>query len=65
MAGNYYARFEVKHTDSSDSYLRKAYTNIDLHTDGTYVKEKTDWLINDENERRKCQWWRECFVTLR
>ena len=45
MAGNYYARFEVKHTDNSDSYLRKAYKKLDLHTDGTYVKEKTDWLL--------------------
>ena len=40
MTGKYYARFYVKHQDSSDSYLRKAYTNLDLHTDGTYVKEK-------------------------
>ena len=45
MAGKYYARFHVKHVDTSDSYLRKPYTNMDLHTDGTYVKEKTDWLI--------------------
>ena len=45
MAGKYYARFHVKHEDNSDSYLRKAYTNMDLHTDGTYVKEKTDWLL--------------------
>ena len=45
MTGKYYARFEVKHMDTSDSYLRKAYTNMDLHTDGTYVKEVTDWLI--------------------
>ena len=45
MTGKYYARFHVKHQDSSDSYLRKAYTNLDLHTDGTYVKEKTDWLL--------------------
>ena len=44
MAGKYYARFFVKHEDQSDSYLRKAYTNMDLHTDGTYVKEVTDWL---------------------
>ena len=53
MAGKYYARFEVKHEDQSDSYLRKAYRNMDLHTDGTYVKEITDWLImtkiNEEN----------------
>jgi protein CsiD len=45
MAGKYYARFTVKHEDKSDSYLRKAYTNMDLHTDGTYVKEVTDWLL--------------------
>ncbi len=45
MAGKYYARFYVKHEDKSDSYLRKAYKNMDLHTDGTYVKEKTDWLL--------------------
>tara|TARA_Y100001970_G_scaffold97133_1_gene122268 strand:+ start:1035 stop:1943 length:909 start_codon:yes stop_codon:yes gene_type:complete len=53
MAGKYYARFHVKHEDKSDSYLRKAYINMDLHTDGTYVKEKTDWLlmtkINEKN----------------
>ena len=45
MAGKYYARFYVKHEDKSDSYLRKAYINMDLHTDGTYVKENTDWLL--------------------
>ena len=45
MAGKYYARFVVKHEDKSDSYLRKAYKNMDLHTDGTYVKETTDWLL--------------------
>ena len=45
MAGKYYARFHVKHEDTSDSYLRKAYRNMDLHTDGTYVKDITDWLI--------------------
>ncbi len=45
MTGKYYARFQVKHEDSSDSYLRKAYRNMDLHTDGTYVKDVTDWLI--------------------
>ena len=45
MAGKYYARFHVKHEDKSDSYLRKAYIDMDLHTDGTYVKETTDWLL--------------------
>ena len=50
MTGKYYARFYVKHSDSSDSYLRKAYRNLDLHTDGTYVKEKTDWLLMTKME---------------
>ena len=45
MYGKFYARFEVKNTDNSDSYLRKAYKKLDLHTDGTYVQEKTDWLL--------------------
>jgi len=52
MSGKYYARFTVKHEDSSDSYLRKAYTNLDLHTDGTYVNEKTDWLIMTKLEEQ-------------
>ena len=52
MAGKYYARFYVKHEDKSDSYLRKAYINMDLHTDGTYVKEKTDWLIMTKMEEQ-------------
>ena len=52
MTDKYYARFYVKHQDSSDSYLRKAYTNLDLHTDGTYVKEKTDWLIMTKMEEQ-------------
>tara|TARA_Y100001935_G_C17253240_1_gene482189 strand:- start:110 stop:1021 length:912 start_codon:yes stop_codon:yes gene_type:complete len=52
MAGKYYARFFVKHEDKSDSYLRKAYINMDLHTDGTYVKEKTDWLLMSKIEEK-------------
>ena len=52
MSSKYYARFTVKHEDSSDSYLRKAYTNLDLHTDGTYVNEKTDWLIMTKMEEQ-------------
>ena len=52
MAGKYYARFHVKHEDKSDSYLRKAYTNMDLHTDGTYVKEVTDLLLMSKLEEK-------------
>ncbi len=55
MAGKYYARFFVKHKDDSDSYLRKAYTNMDLHTDGTYVKEKTDWLLMTKMEEKNVE----------
>lgn len=45
MSGKYYARFFVKHTDNSDSYLRQAYRLFTMHTDGTYVTEATDWLL--------------------
>ena len=45
MSGNYYARFVVKHTDDSDSYLRQAYRLFTMHTDGTFVTEATDWLL--------------------
>ncbi len=45
MTGNYYACFEVKDTDSSDSYLRQAYRVFTLHTDGTYIREITDWIL--------------------
>ena len=55
MAGKYYARFHVKHEDASDSYLRKAYRNMDLHTDGTYVKEITDWLIMTKLEEENVE----------
>ena len=55
MTSKYYARFFIKHEDNSDSYLRKAYTNMDLHTDGTYVKEKTDWLLMTKLEEKNAQ----------
>lgn len=45
MTGKYYARFAVKDTDSSDSYLRQAYRLFTMHTDGTFVSEATDWLL--------------------
>ena len=55
MTSKYYARFFIKHEDNSDSYLRKAYTNMDLHTDGTYVKEKTDWLLMTKLEEKNVE----------
>mgnify|MGYP000255751285 CR=1 FL=1 len=45
MSGKFYARFSVKNEDNSDSYLRQAHRRMELHTDGTYVKEHTDWVI--------------------
>lgn len=45
MTENFYANFEVRDTDTSDSYLRQAYRLFTLHTDGTYVSEPTDWIM--------------------
>jgi|TARA_B110000091_G_scaffold64288_1_gene70769 protein CsiD len=55
MTDKYYARFYIKHDDKSDSYLRKAYKNMDLHTDGTYVKETTDWLLMTKIEEKNVE----------
>ena len=55
MTDKYYARFIIKHEDESDSYLRKAYTNMDLHTDGTYVREVTDWLLMTKIEEQNVE----------
>jgi protein CsiD len=52
MTGNYYACFTVQDTYDSDSYLRQAYRNFTLHTDGTYVKEATDWILMMKMEER-------------
>ena len=45
MTDNFYATFDVRDTDTSDSYLRQAYRSFTLHTDGTYVTEPTDWIM--------------------
>ena len=45
MSGKFYARFSVRNEDNSDSYLRQAHRRMELHNDGTYVQEKTDWVI--------------------
>jgi glutarate dioxygenase len=52
MSKNFYACFTVKDTDESDSYLRQAYRVFTLHTDGTYVKEPTDWILMMKMEER-------------
>lgn len=52
MSGTYFARFTVKNTDNSDSYLRQAYRLFTLHTDGTFVDEPTDWLLMMKMQER-------------
>ena len=64
MSLKYYARFFVKHDDNSDSYLRKAYTSMDLHTDGTYVKQKTDWLLMTKLEEKNVEGGESVFLHL-
>ncbi len=45
MHGKFYARFTVENKDNSDSYLRKAHRRMELHNDGTYVNERTDFVL--------------------
>lgn len=45
MYGKFYARFVVEHNEESDSYLRQAYHRLELHNDGTYVDERTDFVL--------------------
>ncbi|EKE71674.1 glutarate dioxygenase GlaH [Gallaecimonas xiamenensis] len=45
MSGQYYARFVVQNTDNSDSYLRKPHRVMELHNDGTFVEQDTDYVL--------------------
>lgn len=54
MSGKFYARFTVKNTDDSDSYLRKN-RRLELHTDGTFVDERTDWVLMQKLESLNCK----------
>jgi protein CsiD len=45
MQGKFYARFTVRNVDDSDSYLRQAHRRMELHNDGTYVNERTDFVL--------------------
>ncbi|WP_087721050.1 glutarate dioxygenase GlaH [Salinicola salarius] len=45
MSGQYYARFVVKNVDSSDSYLRQPHRIMELHNDGTFVEQDTDYVL--------------------
>ncbi|HFZ8993221.1 TPA: glutarate dioxygenase GlaH [Citrobacter freundii] len=45
MSGQYYARFVVKNVDNSDSYLRQPHRVMELHNDGTFVEQITDYVL--------------------
>lgn len=64
MSGTFYARFNVKHTDTSDSYLRQAYRLFTMHTDGTFVSEATDWLLMMKLEEREAKGGESRFLHL-
>lgn len=45
MSGQFYARFVVKNVDASDSYLRQPHRVMELHNDGTFVEQDTDYVL--------------------
>ena len=45
MSGQYYARFVVENVDNSDSYLRAPHRVMELHNDGTFVNQITDYVL--------------------
>ena len=45
MSGKYYARFVVENVDNSDSYLRAPHRVMELHNDGTFVEQDTDYVL--------------------
>lgn len=55
MYGQYYARFTVRNVDNSDSYLRKAHRRMELHNDGTYVNERTDYVLMQKLKEENMQ----------
>lgn len=55
MYGKYYARFTVRNQDDSDSYLRQAHRRMELHNDGTYVNERTDFVLMMKMDEKNMQ----------
>ncbi|MBS7689768.1 carbon starvation induced protein CsiD [Pseudomonas lalucatii] len=45
MSGQFYARFVVENVDNSDSYLRQPHRVMELHNDGTFVDQITDYVL--------------------
>ena len=44
-SGQFYARFVVENVDNSDSYLRQPHRVMELHNDGTFVNQITDYVL--------------------
>ena len=55
MYGSFYARFVVENKDDSDSYLRQAHRRLELHNDGTYVDERTDFVLMMKMDEQNMQ----------
>ncbi len=55
MQGKFYARFTVRNVDNSDSYLRQAHRRMELHNDGTYVNERTDFVLMMKMKEKNMQ----------
>ncbi|MCK2184144.1 glutarate dioxygenase GlaH [Halomonas getboli] len=55
MSGQYYARFVVRNVDESDSYLRQPHRVMELHNDGTFVEQVTDYVLMMKLDERHMQ----------
>ena len=45
LSGKYYASFLIENTDNSKTMLQTPYQDFKMHTDGSFMHEKTDWLL--------------------
>ena len=64
MSGQYYARFVVKNVDNSDSYLRQPHRVMELHNDGTYVEEITDYVLMMKIDEQNMQGGNCCCISM-
>lgn len=55
MSGQFYARFVVLNTDNSDSYLRQPHRVMELHNDGTFVNQITDYVLMMKIEEKNME----------
>lgn len=55
MSGQFYARFVVVNTDNSDSYLRQPHRVMELHNDGTFVDQITDYVLMMKIDERNME----------